>query len=84
MKQKQKDDILGEEQSDLPVNEGKSTMTRKIGFRMLISASAWWMSQRDMRFQESLLLPIADEKRRRASNLFLQGMPPLLRNLPSS
>jgi DNA-directed RNA polymerase subunit M/transcription elongation factor TFIIS len=79
MKQKQKDDILGEEQSDLPVNEGMSTMTRNIRFSMLTSESAWRLSQRGMRFQERLLLPIADKKRRRASNLFLQGRPPWYR-----
>jgi len=27
MKKKEKDDIMGEEQSDLPVNEGTSTVT---------------------------------------------------------
>jgi hypothetical protein len=79
MKQKQKDDILGEEQSDLPVNEGMSTLTGKNRFSKLISESAWRLSQRGMRFQERLLLPIADKKRRRASNLFLQGRPPWYR-----
>jgi len=74
MKKKEKDDILGEEQSDLPVNEGTSRMSNLMERLMTDIPSSWWLSQREMRLQESILLPITDTKRRRTPDLFLQGM----------
>ena len=74
MKKKEKEDILGEEQSQLPVNEGRSRMSKLSKGLITDIASPWWMSRRQMRFQKGILLPVADKKRRRTSDLFLQGM----------
>jgi hypothetical protein len=75
MKQKQKDDILGEEQSDLPVNEGMLSVGLMIdkGDINGLSISSWRLPERDMRLKESLLLPVTDPKRRRTTHVFLQG-----------
>ena len=72
MKKKQKDDILGEDQSNLPVQEGEE-FTIYLDFPGLTCDSSWWLSQRTMRIEEGILFSAADSKCRRASYNFLQG-----------
>ncbi len=75
MKQKQKDDILGEEQSDLPVNEGMLSVGMVIDKSDIngLFISSWRLPERGLRLKESLLLPVTDPKRRRTAHVFLQG-----------
>lgn len=72
MKQKQKDDILGEDQTDLPINEGK-TLALSRGPNSPLKSS-WWLSEREVQFETGILLSVADPERRRASYIVLQGM----------
>ena len=60
MKKKQKDDILGEEETNLPVNDGMARDAAGRWNRLLRDHSAWWLSKRDMRLEESILLSAAD------------------------
>jgi hypothetical protein len=78
MKKKEKDDILGEEQSDLPVNEGGSKLRQTEGCIMLTRClhSPWWLSERKLRVEEGVLLSATDSKRRRAADFVLQGTTP--------
>lgn len=62
MKPKQKDDILGEDQTDLPINEGKRLA--KVGNFYAELYSAWWLSKRRMQLEASLFLSTPDTKRR--------------------
>lgn len=63
MKKKQKDDILGEEQSNLPINEGTLHRAEFRRTHELIIRSPRRMSKREVQFQEGILLPAADSKR---------------------
>ena len=60
MKKKQKDDILGEEETNLPVNDGMARDAAGYLSGLLRNHSAWWMSERDLRFQEGVFLSAAD------------------------
>jgi hypothetical protein len=75
MNKKQKDDILGEEQSSLPVNDGeyKSECTTTDACLTICPRSPWWMPERELHLEEGVLLSTSDEERRRATHVVLQG-----------
>src|SRR5271156_3160852 len=75
MKKKQKDVILGEEQSSLPVNDGKlkSERTASDACLTIYPRSPWWMPERELHLEEGVLLSTSDEERRRATHIVLQG-----------
>jgi hypothetical protein len=60
MKKKQKDDILGEEQTDLPINEGMKSRQLAMFAVTDFYRSAWRLSEREVRIQAGILLPAAD------------------------
>ena len=72
MKKKQRDDVMGEDQSSLPINDGEPLFTsepdRNAANRLCYSA--WWMS--GLSIEEGIFLPAANEECRRTANVFLQ------------
>jgi hypothetical protein len=73
MKKKQKDDIMGEEQSDLPINEGMLCKKQIRFIRLKALYSCWRLHERHLRLQRGIFLSAANQKCRRASYIFLQG-----------
>jgi DNA-directed RNA polymerase subunit M/transcription elongation factor TFIIS len=62
MKKKQRDDVMGEDQSSLPVNDGEPVFTseRYRNAAKRLCYSAWWMP--GLSVKEGIFLPAANEE----------------------
>jgi hypothetical protein len=62
MKKKQRDDVMGEDESSLPINDGElafiSAMDRSVADRPCYSA--WWVPR--VSVKESIFLPAANKE----------------------
>ena len=62
MKKKQRDDVMGEDESSLPVNDGQFGFVSEIHGRIadVLRYSAWWLPR--VSIKEGILLPAADQE----------------------
>ena len=62
MKKKQRDDVMGEDESNLPIIDGEFGLERKIDIALLIFLrySAWWLPR--VSVKEGILLPVANQE----------------------
>ena len=71
MKKKQRDDVMGEDESSLPINDGEPAFTSKTNTNVAdtLCYSAWWVSR--VPDKEGIFLPAANQECWRAAYVVL-------------